>query len=215
MSYYGYITDNDKGIVNSWDECKLKTNKVSGAKFKKFKTLEEAKDFIEGKEESDSFYENGDVFFVDGSFDQNSNYYSYGLVYLKDLEIIHMESGKSNKYPESRQVGGEIMGVMKALNYASKNNMKDVKIAYDYEGIRSHALGLWKPKEETSKIYKAWFDDFISKNKDMNISFVKVKAHSGIIFNEYADELAKKELGMSGPYMKKMLEKLKKVMTKN
>ena len=53
------------------------------------------------------------------------------------------------------------------------------------------------------------------ENSDIEIEFVKIKAHSGDICNEYADELAKRELNMSGPYQNKMLEELKKLKTKN
>ncbi len=221
--YYAYITEKEREIVESWDECSKKTKGVSGARFKKFKDKNEALAFI-GKAPEKSTKENkvqnedtqyDNIFFVDGSFDEASTYYSYGLVYQRNQKIVHMESGKSNKHPESRQVGGEIMGVMKALNFAKKQGLKKVAIAYDYEGIRSHAKGYWKPKEETSKIYKKWFDAFVLENSDMDIEFVKVKAHSGDICNEYADELAKRELNMSGPYQNKMLEELKRLKTKN
>ena len=42
-------------------------------------------------------------------------------------------------------------------------------------------------KKEETKRYKAWFDEI---SKEIKISFVKVKAHSGNKYNELADKLA-------------------------
>ena len=44
--FYAYILKDKKGIVEDWESCKALVNGVSGAKFKKFKTLIEAKAFI-------------------------------------------------------------------------------------------------------------------------------------------------------------------------
>lgn len=44
--FYAYILTDKKGIVEDWESCKALVNGVSGAKFKKFKTLVEANAFI-------------------------------------------------------------------------------------------------------------------------------------------------------------------------
>lgn len=44
--FYAYILTDKKGIVEDWESCKALVNEVSGAKFKKFKTLVEANAFI-------------------------------------------------------------------------------------------------------------------------------------------------------------------------
>ena len=44
--FYAYILSDKKGIVEDWESCKALVNGVSGAKFKKFKTLVEANAFI-------------------------------------------------------------------------------------------------------------------------------------------------------------------------
>ena len=48
--FYAYILSDKKGIVEDWESCKALVNGVSGAKFKKFKTLVEAKAFINNGE---------------------------------------------------------------------------------------------------------------------------------------------------------------------
>ena len=48
--FYAYILTDKKGIVEDWESCKALVNGVSGAKFKKFKTLVEANAFINNGE---------------------------------------------------------------------------------------------------------------------------------------------------------------------
>ena len=48
--FYAYILSDKKGIVEDWESCKALVNGVSGAKFKKFKTLVEANAFINNGE---------------------------------------------------------------------------------------------------------------------------------------------------------------------
>ena len=48
--FYAYILSDKKGIVEDWESCKALVNGVSGAKFKKFKTLVEANAFINNEE---------------------------------------------------------------------------------------------------------------------------------------------------------------------
>ena len=48
--FYAYILNDKKGIVEDWESCKALVNGVSGAKFKKFKTLVEANVFINNGE---------------------------------------------------------------------------------------------------------------------------------------------------------------------
>ena len=48
--FYAYILIDKKGIVEDWESCKALVNGVSGAKFKKFKTLVEANAFINNEE---------------------------------------------------------------------------------------------------------------------------------------------------------------------
>lgn len=48
--FYAYILTDKKGIVEDLESCKTLINGVSGAKFKKFKTLVEANAFINNGE---------------------------------------------------------------------------------------------------------------------------------------------------------------------
>ena len=92
-------------------------------------------------------------------------------------------------------IAGEIEGVKQAILWAIESNKQRIKIFYDYEGIEKWATKEWKSKVKISQEYSKFFDE---KSKLINIEFEHVKAHSGIVYNEKADELAKKALLSQG-----------------
>ena len=96
---------------------------------------------------------------------------------------------------DSRNIAGEIEGVKQAILWAIESNKQRIKIFYDYEGIEKWATKEWKSKVKISQEYSKFFDE---KSKLINIEFEHVKAHSGIVYNEKADELAKKALLSQG-----------------
>ena len=65
---------------------------------------------------------------------------------------------------------------------------KDLLIYYDYEGIEKWCSGEWKANKEGTIYYRQFC---IEAMKKINISFKKVKAHSGNKYNDMADKLAK------------------------
>ena len=68
-----------------------------------------------------------------------------------------------------------------------------IKIYHDYEGIAKWCLGLWKTNREGTRAYKEFYD---RASKQIKIGFVKVAGHSNDKYNDMADELAKKALGL-------------------
>lgn len=205
------------GIFNDWDECKQYVLGFPGADYKGFSTKEEAlnylnedqlsnlntndliskniniNDEIESKVKSD--LENGyTVIFTDGSYSDELKKYSFG-VYIQTIENNELkeyeffDSYNNEKYLNTRNVAGEIFGVIKALEWAISNNKNKVKFYYDYEGIEKWAIGKWETKSDIASLY---FDIF-NKNKLFfdAIEFQKVKSHSNIKFNDKADRLAK------------------------
>ncbi|MDB1934012.1 hypothetical protein PMY12_08815 [Clostridium tertium] len=117
--------------------------------------------------------------------------YSYGVVILHNNKVIELSGKYNNKENLSmRNVAGELLGAIEAMKWALSNRIKDINIYYDYEGIERWALGIWKTNKKGAKEYKEFFD---SIKEVLNINFIKVKAHSGVKYNEEADRLAKKE----------------------
>ncbi|MDU3828142.1 MAG: RNase H family protein, partial [Peptostreptococcus sp.] len=62
---------------------------------------------------------------------------------------------------------------------------------FDYNGIEKWCTGEWKTNKEGTKNYKQFYDGI--KNR-LRVNFYKVKAHSGVDYNELADKLAKESL---------------------
>lgn len=192
--------------------------------YKSFKTEQEALDYL--SEGTGYLVKGKDVLplnalhcYIDGSFSEPLQNYSYGFVAVQETPIlnadkteveiwdgcrittptvIHHENGVGNNKDavSMQQVGGEMLGAMKALLFAKKNGLKRVIIFFDYKGIALHALGGWKRSTIFSKVYYDWMQKFFQENSDMQIHFCKVDAHTGDDFNEIADGLAKLALGI-------------------
>lgn len=128
--------------------------------------------------------------YTDGSYNPQNNIGSWAYVILKDEHIVKEETGKvKEKFLPSRNIGGECTAVLRALLYCSKNNIKNVEINHDLEGVQKWAQGQWKTNTDITKIYVEWFHKL---TKDIKVSFVQVKGHSNNKWNEYVDRLAGK-----------------------
>lgn len=202
-------------ILNSWEECKKEVIGCKGAIYKSFKTMEEAKEFIllnlDNKEQnnnssnistklnektSESFLaDEGLTIYVDGSFSLEKKNFSYGLVAIDNGKVIYEDKGIGfdEKAVPLRNVSGEVLGAMKAVEYAIEKGYEKVTIVFDYQGIESWALGTWKRNNEITSNYNKFMQE---KMKEIKISFKKVKGHSGDKFNDRVDSLAKEALGI-------------------
>lgn len=183
-----------------WSEVELYIKGVPGAVFKGFKTRKEAEVFLAGGAVDEVKAVNPDTLmcYVDGSFNKRIPNYGYGLVCVRQGEIVHMDYGlgKNGDAVEMFQIAGELLGAMKALVYAKKIGARHVVIYHDYEGVGKHATGDWKRKTHHSKVYHEWMQKFFRVNPDIRVEFQKVPAHSGVEFNEIADGLAKMAVGL-------------------
>ena len=192
--YYAVKKGKKPGIYENWPLCQEQVTGYSGAVYKKFKTEKEALDFLHDNEEKSEnkeiteCSENEIIAYVDGSFRLEDRTFSYG-VYLTDGKTEEMYSKRFyNEDSSMRNVSGEIRGAMKAMERAIELGKEKLYIHYDYRGIEDWALGNWKANKEGTKDYKNYYDSIKDR---LDVSFVKVKAHSGVKYNEIADKLAK------------------------
>ena len=186
--YYAVRKGRNTGIYRTWDECKSQVFQYAGAEYKSFTTEQEALEYIGRLKNNDVQSES--YAYVDGSFNIVTGVYGYGgfLVYNNEKYII-TGSGSDSEMASMRNVAGEILGSMAAVEKAIELGIKSVDIYFDYMGIRAWALGEWKRNKKGTIAYY----DYMQSVKDkIAINFVKVKGHSGVEGNEEADRLAKK-----------------------
>ena len=92
-----------------------------------------------------------------------------------------------------RNVAGEIYGSLASMEYAIEHNVSHLTIYYDYMGIEKWCTGEWKTNKAGTLAYKKYYD---RARKKVNITFQKVKGHSGDKYNDLADQLAKEACGI-------------------
>ena len=190
-------------IYEDWATCQKNVKGVKGGIiFKSFPTKEEALDFLNkgGPLEGDDDNVNIQTplaIFVDGSFKESDNMYSYGMVVVDVATdtAIHEEHGlgTSEEACELRNVAGEMKGAMRALQYCKSENISPISLCYDYTGIEAWATGKWRRKNKFTEAYY----DYMNKLFDyVDVTFVKIKGHSNNKWNDKADELAKEALAI-------------------
>ncbi len=192
--YYAVKKGRQPGIYNTWDEAKNQVHGFPNSEYQSFKTREEAENYLGShltknhmtKQTSPETIEA----YIDGSYHKATNRYSFGAVLLKNEEIITtlQRVGDNPRYQGSWQIAGEVFGALHAIHWAIKNGYKKIIVYYDYLGIEKWALGEWRTNKPVSQDYVETFQKLAPK---IDIEFVKVKAHSGVEFNEMADQLAK------------------------
>lgn len=188
------------GLFYSWPECQEHIKSYSGAEYKSFKTEQEAKDYLAGAVDSralplidiEQLSEDTMLAYVDGSYNIATKEYSAGVVVIwKGEEITFSEKGNDPSLVSMRNVAGETMGAKIAMQFALEQQVKTVVIYHDYEGVEKWCTNAWAAKQEGTQKYKQFYDQAA---RQLDIRFVKVKAHSGDKYNEQADQLAKAAL---------------------
>ena len=193
------------GLFESWEECKAAVEGFPGAEYKGFTQRKEACSYLgiaeeaeperEGQESSVELPDRPDmvIAYVDGSYEHSLLKYAFGCVFLLPDGRVFTENGSGNN-PDSaklRNVTGEMLGAMFAVQWAIKNGFQNIEIRYDYEGVEKWVTGAWKSKTELTQKYAGAMRGWSTK---IQIRFTKVAAHTNVYYNEMADQLAKAAL---------------------
>ncbi|MDO5717349.1 MAG: ribonuclease H family protein [Tissierellia bacterium] len=212
--FYAVKKGREKGIYLNWPDCQKQVIGYPGAVYKSFKTRREALLFIgeeiaekcESKEIENQSLESREleiqasikkgemVAYVDGSFNSRTKVFGYGVVIFDELgRKDYSGSSDDEDYIENRNVAGEVFGAVYSMKKALALKKQRLYLYYDYLGIEKWATGEWKRNKKLTIKYH----DFYQGIKDeLEVKFFKVEAHSGDLFNEEADKLAKKACGI-------------------
>ncbi|KXU45728.1 ribonuclease HI [Candidatus Stoquefichus sp. KLE1796] len=191
--FYAVKQGRQTGIFSSWKECEAQVKGFKGAIYKSFASKEEALTFLDESPVVSSA--DGLIAYVDGSYNIKTKEYGYGCVLLEGQNVIAKYNGKGHHlaYVSMRNVAGEIAGARCAIDYAIEHHYPMICIYYDYEGIEKWANKMWKANKEGTIAYQKFIEE---ARQHIDIVFIKVLAHSGDFYNEMADGLAKKAVGI-------------------
>lgn len=202
--FYVAIYENEVYEFDAWTPCKLFVESKRNIKYKGFTSKMDAKAFIDNNVKQPIPFTLTDVLYayVDGSRFVHANgeiVYSYGLCAVQNGLIVHEENGMAcdKEVAKMYQVGGELTGALKGVEFALSRGEKRVIIVYDYFGVEMWANGSWSVDKQTPFV-----KDYVAKMKayheKINIDFVHVNSHVNKadkkienIYNDRADVLAK------------------------
>lgn len=127
---------------------------------------------------------------VDGSYIQQgkSAAAGWGLVVRKGERLL-WEAGGSDIPREAykhRNIAGEVVAVLRLLEWCEREGVGEVVIHYDYAGLSSWATGAWQARTEFTIGYRESV-----RRSPVRARWRKVLAHSGDPCNERADQLAR------------------------
>ncbi|MDR1914328.1 MAG: ribonuclease H family protein [Clostridiales bacterium] len=196
--FYAVKQGRKAGVFPTWNECKTQIHGYSGAIYKSFATEKDAWDFLLASPAEIHIQNEAidkAIAFVDGSYSHESRSFSCGVIFIYNDEIKEFcERYNDTALAEMRNVAGEIKGAELAMKYCLEQGIPHLEIYYDYEGIERWCSGAWKAAKPGTKAYKSFYDSLGGK---LTVNFKKVTAHSNNRYNDEADRLAKKALGLS------------------
>lgn len=193
--YYAVRKGHTTGIFEDWQACQEAVKGFSSPDYKGFLTREEAEAYLAG---NNPYYDQVKadisagyvVAYTDGSFDNSTNAFSYGIcIFDKDCTEINLCS--KIQYPAfavSRNISGEIFGVLTALDWAVSNGYDKIRIYHDLESISKWASGEYNANTDVSKFFVKQLTERFSGI--IEYEFVKVPGHNHNPYNEKADLLA-------------------------
>ncbi|MCF0224063.1 MAG: viroplasmin family protein [Fibrobacter sp.] len=192
--FYAIKSPTESKIVTTWSECEALVRGVKGVLYKSFGTQSEAQNWIDGVVPP---VPSGIRIFVDGSFSPDCPYAGWSFVVTEDDVEIMRASGVTEFQAECRNIDGEVTAAYQAMRWLDSHDKNGV-ICHDYEGISRWAKGEWRANSNIARRYVVEVMPYLHR-----VQFEKVAAHTGVKWNELADELAKDAVSRRKESMKK------------
>lgn len=140
------------------------------------------------------------IAFVDGSYNKYAKMYGSGVIVVNDNKTYSVYSKTGYDEWSQWNIVGELEATKLAIEIAKKDGAKNVAIYHDLKSISLWATGEWKAKNRYTQDYVKFIEE---ASKELNIYFIKVKAHSGeCMFNDLVDRVAKDAIAINNPMMK-------------
>lgn len=196
--YYAVKNGRTTGIFDNWKDVQKAVIGYSNANYKGFETKEEAEEWLNKKAVViDPTSKMLAVAYVDGSYDNKHKLYSYGCVIFRGDSTYTLNSVDFSEDAKTRNVAGELTGARKAIEWCLDHDIQNLILYHDYIGIQMFADHEWEGKTPLTESYQKFIDSIRDK---ITIQFCKCTAHTGIRYNEMADQLAKDAIA---EYLKK------------
>ena len=196
--YYAVKNGRTTGIFDNWKDVQKAVIGYSNANYKGFETKEAAEEWLNKKAVViDPTSKILAVAYVDGSYDNKHKLYSYGCVIFSGDSTYTLNSVDFSEDAKTRNVAGELTGARKAIEWCLNHDIQNLILYHDYIGIQMFADHEWECKTPLTESYQKFIDSVRDK---ITIQFCKCTAHTGIRYNEMADQLAKDAIA---EYLKK------------
>ncbi len=207
MKFYAVGKGRIPGIYTNWAACEAQVKGFPGAVYKAFPTKAQALAFM-GESHIDAttgLPPTGTLptteavhVWVDGSCLPNRQgrlNFGWAYVILNNERELHRASGHDvpAEARRHRNVAGEIQAVLQALEWCRERGITAAEIYFDYQGLASWVEGAWKTRTAFTRAYAERV-----RAMGMTLTWHKVLAHSGDVYNELVDRLAR-EAAQSAP----------------
>lgn len=207
--FYAVANGHKIGIFNSWEIAKELVTGYPGAKYKSFKTFQEAQTYLQSFDKvinplyspNISKLFNGERIFgyTDGSCVKQVG--GYGFIAIVDKKEIPV-SGKVPSYPTTNQFA-ELYSIYSLIQYLLQNNQNSLmKIGLTIYTDSKYSIGClsewhynwsrngWMNSKGERVVNKELIQSILNISIGLDIKYEHVKAHNGDKYNEWADRLA-------------------------
>ena len=200
IKYYAVRKGHKPGIYESLKTFNKQMKNFSGAEGRVFKTLKEAQEYIRKIDHTTNPFKTlmpeAAVAYVDGSFNDKIQACSYGcIIFHMSSKIVMSERFYDKEMISITNIAGELAGALASMQWCIENDIKELHLYYDFSGIKEYCDGDCKTRSSFARKYKELYESYITTN-GLNVIFHKVKSHSGDVYNNEADRIARKALAI-------------------
>ena len=204
-TFYAVHKGKVPGVYSTWNECKSQVDGFSGAKYKKFGSIEEAKVFLEFGDsppvkEQKSSEEDCLEIYTDGACSSNGSKDARGGsgVFFGDNDHRNISVPLPENIPHTNQVA-ELYAIYLALSICEKEKVKrKIKLFTDSKysincvtvWYFSWVKSGWKKSDGKAVKHRELIQNIRDLMDKLDLEFVHVNGHQGNYGNEQADRLA-------------------------